>query len=189
MNSHRRTRVHARPPRGLALVVVLSMIILLTVLVSFAITVSNQDRQQASKQISNANVNEALESSLQYGRSLFFANYISSNQWSNYLALNYTGLPTTVPSGHNELVVPNLPSGFNCVVYARDDIDEPPGAGNPNVDNNLRIFVGAVCQTPDGKLAEISAPLEYNPTANTYTAQGSGGTQGINNYSRQQGYR
>jgi hypothetical protein len=177
-----------RRARGLALVVVLSMVVLLTVLVSFAITVSNQDRGYAGTQISNTTVNAALESSLQYGRELFASNYISSNQWSTYLSLNYSGIPTTVPAGHNELIVPSLPSGFTCVVYARDDIDEPPGQGNPNQDNNLRIFVGAVCQTPDGKTGELSAPLEYNPTS-SYTAQGSGGNQGVNNYSRQQGYR
>ncbi len=180
----------ARAQRGLALVVVLSMVTLLTVLVSFAIVVSNQDRTQASKQIYNADVNAALETSLQYGKAMFAANYISSNQWSTYLALNYTGLPTTIPSGHNELKVPAaaLPVNYTCVIYARDDFDEAPGLQNPSRDNNLRIFVGAVCQTPQGAIAEISAPLEYNPTQQ-YGAQGSGGTQGTNNAVRQQGYR
>jgi hypothetical protein len=40
------------------------------------------------------------------------------------------------------------------------------------VDNNLRIFVGAVCSQPSvtggGTVtAELSAPLEYNPPSGT----------------------
>ena len=174
----------------MAMVVVLSMVVLLTVVVSFAITMSNQDRGQASKEISNASVNAVMETSLQYARSMFAANYLTSNHWGTYLALDYTGIPnSSTLAAYPELNVPGIPSNFKCVVFARDDIDEPPGSNNPAVDNNLRIFVGAVCQTPDGKLAEMSAPLEYNPTATTYSSQGSGGTQGINNYARQQGYR
>jgi hypothetical protein len=176
-------------PRGLALVVVLSMVVLLTVLVSFAITISNADRTLAARQIYNSAGNEVLESALQYARGMFATNYLSSNQWSTYLGIDYSGIPATVPTGHPELSVPNLPSGYTCVVYAKDDIDEPVGHNNPSYDNNLRIFVGAVCQTPQGALSELSAPLEYNPTATTYSSQGSGGTQGINNYVRQQGYR
>jgi len=41
----------------------------------------------------------------------------------------------------------------------------------------------------NGKLSELAAPLEYNPPGTTYTGQSSGGTQGLNNYSRLQGYR
>jgi len=180
-----------RAQRGMAMVVVLSMVVLLTVLVSFAITISNQDRGQASKQISNAGIDAALESSLQYSRGLFAANYLTSNHWSNYLSLDYSS-PSSISSletAYPELVVPGLPSNFSCVAYARDDMDEPLGMNDAGVDNNLRIFVGALCTTPEGKTAEISAPLEYNPTATTYSSQGSGGTQGINNYARQQGYR
>jgi len=182
MSPDRSQITRSRAQRGLAMVVVLSMVVLLTVLVAFAITVSNQDRGQAGKQISNTTVNTVLEASLQYGKGMFAANYLTSNKWGDYLALDYTGLPATVPAGHNELVVPSLPGGYTCVVYARDNIDEQPS--NPNVDNDLRIFVGAVCQTPDGKIAEISAPLDYNPTALTYGSQGSGGTQGTNNAAR-----
>jgi hypothetical protein len=177
----------SRPQRGLAMVVVLSMVVLLTVLVAFAITVSNQDRGQAGKQISNATVNSVLEAALQYGKGMFAANYLTSNKWGDYLALDYTGLPTTVPAGHNELVVPSLPGGYTCVVYARDNIDEQPS--NPSVDNDLRIFVGAVCQTPDRKIAEISAPLDLNPTSLTYGSQGSGGTHGTNTAARTTTFR
>ncbi len=186
------TPINLRPAeRGMAMVVVLSMVVMLTVLVSFAITMSNQDRGQAGREISNASVNAAAETSLQYARSMFGSNYLTSHQWGDYLALSYAGIPDagSLTSAHPELVVPGLPAKFNCVVFARDDIDEVGAVNNPAVDNNLRIFVGAVCQTPDGKTAEISAPLEYNPTSTTYSAQGAGGTQGTNNYVRLQGYR
>lgn len=172
-----------RAERGMALVVVLSMVVLLTLMVGFAITSSGTDNRQMAKAFTNTNTTGVTESALQYGRSFFSANYL---QWSKYLAIDYSSYtvsPTQgqAPKNNPELQVPNLPTGYTCAIYARDDADElPPAAPNPQVDNNLRIFVGAVCLSPTGKLSELMAPIDYSSTAH-YTSQGSGGTQGNNN--------
>jgi hypothetical protein len=172
-----------RAPRGMALVVVLSMVVLLTLMVGFAIQVSGQDNRQTAKAVTNITITGVTESALQYGRSFFSANYQS---WNTYLALDYSGYTVTAtaataPGSHPELQVANLPSGYKCAIYARDDADElPPAAPNPQVDNNLRIFVGAVCLSPFGKISELMAPIDYSSTS-AYTSQGSGGTQGNNN--------
>jgi hypothetical protein len=148
--------------------VVLAIVTLVTVLVAFAITQGGRERTQAATSIHTLKLDDVTESSLQYARG-FFAQ-LPYARWNTYLAVSYP--PTQ--AGNPELFPP-MPanSNYSCYIYARDDEDEfPPAVPNPKVDNNLRIFVGAVCSQPSvtggGTVtAELSAPLEYNPPSGT----------------------
>lgn len=175
MNQVRKPAVHLARERGIALVVVLSMVVLLTLVVSFAITVSNRDGTQAGKRIHNLTVQNVTESALQYSRSFFSVNYLL---WHKYLGLTYPPVQGTNPE-----LFPVVPSGYSCYIYARDDADEiPPAIPDPTTDNNHLIYVGASCTGPQNTSAELSAPLLWDASRTGYTAQGSGGTHGINNY-------
>jgi hypothetical protein len=179
--------------RGFAMIVVLLIIALLTSVLGGAIYFSRQDRVHASKSVHNLTVQQVTESALQFGRSYFAQNYAG---WNTYLSYFLTARTVAqVKAAHPELV-PSLAAGTNydCYVYARDDVDElPPAANNPAVDNNLRIFVGAICTskagTPNPVTAELFAPLEYNPASQSCQSQFSGGTQGVNNCSTVAAYR
>lgn len=184
MSASAKCNTFVAPPRrarGIALVVVLSVVVLLTVLVSFALTVSNQDRAEAGKQVKNTVMLEATESALQYAKAFFYYRYL---YWNTYLALDYTGLPDTLPVGYGDMLVPNMPTGYRCAIFARDDADELATAANPLRDNNNRIYAGAVCKGPSGKISELLSPLEYNQAGQSYTAQNASGTQGLNNTTR-----
>jgi hypothetical protein len=172
-----------RRARGLALIVVLSVVLVMTLLVSFALQVSGTDRGEAGKGVKNTAMNTAIETSLQYSKAFFFARYTF---WNTYLALDYSTLPDTLPAGFQDLRVPNIPTGYLCAIFARDDADELLGGNNPARDNNNRIFAGAVCKGPSGKIAEAQTPLDCVGGCgnNVYNAQASGGTQGINNAAR-----
>lgn len=152
-----------RQDRGIAMLVVLVVVVLITLLVAFALTQAGQERTEAAKSIHVLRLDDVTESSLQYARG-FFAQ-LPYAKWNNYLALSYPPAQANNPE-----LFPPMPAGSNyrCYIYARDDEDEfPPAAPNPKVDNNLRIFVGAVCTEPGPSggvvTAELSSPLEYNP--------------------------
>jgi hypothetical protein len=147
----------------MAMLVVLAIVTLVTVLVAFAITQGGRERAQVATSIHSLRLEDVTESSLQYARG-FFAQ-LPYARWNAYLAVAYPPAQATYPE-----LFPPMPanSGYSCYVYARDDEDEfPPAVPNPQVDNNLRIFVGAVCSQPaaggGNVTAELSAPLEYNP--------------------------
>lgn len=147
----------------MAMLAVLAVVVLITLLVAFAITMSGQERTEAARSIHATKLDDATESSLQYARG-FFAQ-LPYAKWNTYLAVSYPPSKATNPE-----LFPALPAGsiYSCYIYARDDEDEfPPAAPNPKVDNNLRIFVGAVCTEPAANggvtTAELSSPLEYNP--------------------------
>jgi hypothetical protein len=82
-------------------------------------------------------------------------------------------------------------------MYSQDNVDEYGVTNNPSIDNDLLIYVGAVCaqhnqggsNQSEQLIAELSAPLLYSPTANIYQAQASGGSQGNNNDSTMNAYR
>ena len=91
-----------------------------------------------------------------------------------------------------------LASNFDCFMYAQDNVDEfAPVANNPNHDNDLLIYVGAVCaqknqggSTEQSQLvAELTSPLLYSPTGNIIQSQASGGSQGNNNDSQMNAFR
>jgi hypothetical protein len=174
-------------PRGFALVIVLLVIVLLSGVLGGAILYSRQDRLHAAKSVHNLGIQQATETTLQFGRQ-FFARKQTFDVWSTYLSYFLSARTFTRVSADHPELIPQFPAGtnYNCFVYARDDVDElPPAAVNPSTDNNMRIFVGAVCATAAGitpsLTAELIAPLEYNPNDNRYTAQASGGTDGANN--------
>ena len=182
-------RRHARD-RGMALLVALAVVVLIAAIVAAAIGWTKNDRLNAGKAVHNLSVQDLTESTLQFGRSFFAQNYAA---WNTYLAYFVTARTVTqVKTDHPELV-PSLPAdaGFDCFVYAKDDVDElPPAAVNPAVDNNLRILVGAVCVQQNGTLqSELIAPLELNPATRSCQSQFSGGTQGVNNCSAVATYR
>ena len=169
-----------RHPRdgGMALLVALAVVVLLAAVVAAAIGWTKNDRLNAGKAVHNLTVQDLSESTLQYGKSFFAQNYAA---WNTYLAYFVTARTVTqVKTDHPELMA-SLPAdaGFDCFTYAKDDVD-----------NNLRILVGAVCVQQNGTLqSELIAPLEFNPATQACQAQFSGGTQGVNNCSTVAAYR
>ena len=187
-----RRKTRGARDRGMAMLITLSVIVLLAALVATAVMWAKNDRINAAKAIHNLTVQDVTESTLQYGRALFAQPTMYQN-WGTYLAYFVTPRTfTQVQTDHAELI-PSLPAGagFNCFIYARDDVDEPAGVFNTSVDNNLRIFVGAVCTQQNGTLqSELVGALEYNPTGgNNCSSQFSSGTQGNNNCSTTPAYR
>jgi hypothetical protein len=179
------------------MLMVLSVIVLLTFLIVAAMTWSKSDRVRTGKLIHNQTVQELAESTLQYGRG-FYGQQTIYNKWSTYLTYFVTAKAfAQVNADHPELVPP-LPAdtGYDCFTYAKDDPDElPPAANNPQRDNNLQIFVGAMCvehSPPAGRAAlqaELIAPLQFNPAGSTCQAQFGAGTQGNNNCSSTVSFR
>ena len=168
------------------------MVVLLTAVVATALSWSKNDRLNAAKAVHNMTVQDVSESTLQYGRA-FFAQQAIYQQWNTYLAYFVPSRTfAQVKVDHPELI-PALPAGagFDCFTYARDDVDEPAGGFNSSTDNNMRIFIGAVCtQQGSTRQAELVAALEYNPTTgNSCSSQFSSGTQGNNNCSSAPNYR
>jgi Tfp pilus assembly protein PilX len=199
-------RAAHRTDRGMAIVVVLGIVALLLSIASFAIVLSQQERKNAGKEIHNASIQEMTESTLQLARNFFAANYF---KWGSYLAYfvdnpvqikDPTAAKTYVANlktAHPELFA-NPPSGYDCFMYAQDNVDEfPPVPNDPKRDNDLLIYIGAVCiqqqqggsTQRDQLIGELSAPLLYSPTANIYRSQASGGSQDNNNTSVVAGYR
>jgi hypothetical protein len=180
--------------RGMAMIVVLSIVVVLTVIVGTAITLSGQDQRNTGKVVHNTSLQDTTESALQFARFFFTQNY---SAWNTYLAYFTTARTLAqVQVAHPELMAPQpTGSNYSCFIYAKDDVDElPPAVNNPSVDNNLRIFVGAVCTQTSSQngtplQSELVAPLEYNPSASACQSQFSGGTQGVNNCSMASGYR
>ena len=191
----KQSRPHAHD-RGIAILTVVLILIVLSLLVEAAIMFSRQDNLHSGKHIHTTSLQDLTEATLQFGRGFFSQNYPTWNTYLGFFVTSHTF--AQVLASHPELIPP-LPAGvtgYNCYTYAKDDADElPPAVNNPGVDNNLRIFVGAVCIQTSGTngalplQAELSAPLEDNPAGNAYVAQGSGGSQGLNNMSTMPGYR
>jgi hypothetical protein len=184
-----------RSERGVALLMVLGVVVLIGLLVAVAMSWSQNDRSRTGKLVHNATVQQLTESTLQFGRGYYAQNYA---KWNTHLAYFIPARTVAkVKEDHPELFAP-IPadSGYDCYTYAKDDYDElPPAANNPASDNNMRILVGAFClekSPPPARAAlqaELVAPLEYNPGAQSCQAQFSGGTQGVNNCSTVAAYR
>lgn len=188
MTSSRRS-FPLRAARGMALVVVLVMVAVITSMVAFAITVSGRDNTQAGKRVHNLSVQNVAEGALQYARAFFTTNYLYWNKGSGkgYLGLTYptslSGSAAATFQTNNPELFPTVPAGYLCMVYARDDADElPPALPDPTHDNNQLIYVGAFCTGPGNIVAEVSAALIWDASRVTYGAQSSGGAHGINNY-------
>jgi len=206
--------MRSRRMSGMAMMVVLGIVVVLSMVVAFAITMSGRERGETGKLVHNLTIQGLTESTLQRARGFFALNYgPNGNTWNMYLAYFVDHPVILAPPGstaptvaqvntsvgqlttaHPELMNPNVPSGFSCWMYLRDNADEfPPLANNPRQDNDLLVYVGAVCaqtQTTTGSqqasplIAELTAPLLFNPTAAQYSNQASGGTQGLNNASQ-----
>lgn len=208
----------SRRMSGMAMVIVLGVVVLLSLVVAFAITMSGKERSDTGKLVHNMTLQELTESTLQRARGFFAVNYgLYGATWNLYLAYFVdnpviltpaggtaptfaqvkTSLAKITSDGHPELLNPNVPGGYSCYMYLRDNADEfPPLANNPRQDNDLLVYVGAVCvQTAQSGaqvtplVAELTAPLLYNPIAAQYSNQASGGTQGLNNASQVPGFR
>jgi len=198
-----------RAPRGMALLPIILLVAALTVVAAFAVKVSGTERAEAGKSVHNVNMQTMADTTLQLARNFFAGRY---QQWDTYLAY-FNANPvqlqsraamatyiTKVRGDHSELFVqlpPYLASNYDCFMYAQDNVDEfPPVANNPSHDNDLLIYVGAVCaqKTQGGStesnqlIAELSAPLLYAPP-NNITSQASGGSQGNNNDSQMNAFR
>jgi hypothetical protein len=179
------------------MLMVLSVVVLLTFLIVAAMTWSKSDRVRTGKLIHNQTVQELAESTMQYGRA-FYGQQAVYAKWNTYLAYFVTAKTFAQVKADHPEVVPPLPTdtGYDCFSYAKDDPDElPPAANDPQRDNNLQIFVGAMCveQSPPGGRAalqaELMAPLQFNPTGSSCQAQSGAGTQGNNNCSSTVGMR
>jgi hypothetical protein len=203
----------------MAMVIVLGIVIVLSLLVAFAVTMSGRERIATGKLVHNLSIQDLTESTLQRARGFFAQNYgPGGNTWNLYLAYfvdhpviltpsggsaptltQVNASITTLTTDHPELLNPNTPSGYVCYMFVRDNVDEfPPLANNPRQDNDLLVYVGAVCVETQARggsnqssplVAELTAPLLFNPTAAQYANQASGGTQGLNNSSQVPGYR
>ncbi len=202
--------------RGMAMVVVLSMVVVLGGIVAFAIIVSGQEARNTGRLVHNMTLQEQTEATLQFGRNFFASNYgFNGDKWNMYLnyfvdnpvvltpasqvAISLAKLKTdTFADGTKGaiLINPNVPIGTSCFIYCHDNVDElPPQMNNARKDNDLLIYVGAICvqQSQGGNtqanplVAELVAPLVFNPAQ--YGTQATGGTQGLNNLSNVPGFR
>lgn len=193
--------------RGIAMITVLGIVVFLTIIVAFAITISGRDQRETGKLIHNLNIQQMTEATLQRARGYFA---VRKDRWNPVLAYFVSNPvilqpPSAIPAaiakltsdGFGDLINPNTPQGYTCYMYARDNIDEfPPLNNNPSVDNDGMIYIGAVCvQTGSGGsaqssplIAELTAPL-LDSSSSGYKSQASGGTEGINNISQVSGYR
>jgi hypothetical protein len=192
-----------RAARGMALLPIILLVAALTVVAAFAMKVSGTERMEAGKSVHNVSMQTMADTTLQYGRNFFAVRY---QQWGTYLdyfvknpvqlasRANMTAYIAKLRTDRPELfiVLPSyLAANFDCFTYAQDNVDEFQTTNNPSVDNDLLIYVGAVCaqrnqggSTQGSQLiAELTAPLLYSPTANIIQSQASGGSQGNNNYS------
>jgi len=152
-----------RKHRGIALVIVLSMVVLVAFAVAFAITVASKDVRDSAKQIHNLTIQNVTEGAMQEARAFFSKNML---QWNTYLAV--TNPPDTAL--HADLY-PTVPAGFSCYIYARDDADElPPAVNNPLRDNNHTIYIGAVCNGPNNTSSELTGVLTFDDSRFKYTA-------------------
>ena len=191
-----------RPARGMALLPIILLVAALTLVAAFAIKVSGTERAEAGKAVHNTSMQTMADTTLQLARNFFASRY---QQWDTYLAyfnanpvqLASRGTMSTylakLRNDRPELFVQlpaYLAANFDCFMYAQDNVDEfSPVANNPSHDNDLLIYVGAVCaQRNQGGstesnqvIAELTAPLLYSPTANIIQSQASGGSQGNNN--------
>jgi hypothetical protein len=199
-----------RPARGMALLPILLLIAALTAVAAFAVKVSGAERAEAGRSVHNASMQTMADTTLQLARNFFATHY---QQWDTYLAY-FNANPVQLASRSTmsayiaklrtdrpELFVQlpaYLSSNFDCFMYAQDNVDEfAPVANNPGHDNDLLIYVGAVCaqRTQGGStessqlVAELTAPLLYSPTANVFQSQASGGSQGNNNDSTMTTFR
>jgi len=156
-------RPNGRRHRGMALVVVLSMVALVALAVVFAIKVSGKDMQDNGKQIHNLTVQNVAEGAMQQARAFYSKNML---QWDSYLAIRNP--PDR--SAHPELYA-TVPAGFSCYLYARDDADElPPAVNDPFHDNNHTVYIGSVCTGPGTTSAEVSGVLTFDDSRFTYAA-------------------
>lgn len=158
--------------RGIALVVVLSMIVLIALVVAFAINVGGKDTRDGAKQIHNLTVQNVTEGAMQQGRVLFSKNQLL---WDTYLAITYplTVTPAAIATfaAANPTLAPAVPAGYSCYVYARDDADElPPAVNNPRHDNNHVIYIGAVCSGPGNTTSELTSVLTFDDTRYRYAS-------------------
>jgi hypothetical protein len=199
-----------RSARGMALLPIILLVAALTAVAAFAVKVSGYERMEAGKSVHNVSMQTMADTTLQLGRNFFAARY---QQWGTYLTYfvnnpvqlanraNMAAYITKLRNDRPELFVQlpaYLAANFDCFMYAQDNVDEfAPVVNDPKVDNDLLIYVGAVCaQRNQGGstesnqiIAELTAPLLYSPTANVIQSQASGGSQGNNNGSLMNTFR
>ena len=165
----------ARAQRGFAIFAVLGVVLVMATIVAFTIAISSKERTNAGKNVHNQNVHNATESALQFAKGYFVHQY-PNGCWDRYLKYfvlhppktgSWADLSATVAAvkAFDPYLTPTE-SGFQCFLYARDDIDEVGSPNDPTKDNNLFIFVGAVCgQQVPGRtaplIAEVEAPLMF----------------------------
>ena len=169
------------------MIAVLGIVVLLATVTVFALSMAGKERREAAKSLHNITIQQLTESTLQLARNFFATHYGPGGAtWNSYLAYfvanplqldtatNIQSSITSLFTAHPELFAAT-PTGYSCFMYARDNVDElPPAANDPTRDNDLLIYVGAVCvetAVTSGNLplmAELTAPLLYNPTANIY---------------------
>ena len=134
------------------------------------------------KDIHNQTLQNVTEGALQYAKSYFALKYPGGG-WDTYLSFFVdqtaankivinpaSAIPntiTTVIQPFDAGLIPPVPAGFSCFIYARDDVDEEdPAPNDMRHDNNQLIYVGAVCSQsvdPQGQplVAELVAPVTF----------------------------
>jgi hypothetical protein len=193
-----------RAARGMALLPIILLVAALSVVAAFAVKVSGTERAEAGRSVHNVSMQTMADTTLQLGKNFFAAQY---PRWGTYLSYfvdhpvqlasrtNMSAYVKQLRIDHPELFVtlPNYAAAnFDCFMYAQDNVDEfTSGKNDPRVDNDLLIYVGAVCaqKTQGGStqndqiIAELTAPLLFAPP-NNIGSQASGGSQGNNNDSQ-----
>ncbi|HEX4383577.1 MAG TPA: hypothetical protein VH083_11525 [Myxococcales bacterium] len=165
--------------RGIALIVVLSMVVLIALAVAFAINVAGKDTRDNAKQIHNLTLQNVTEGALQQARAVFSAQMLN---WDKYLGATINGVTIVYPvtptdstavtlKSTNPELFPAVPSGFACFIYAKDDADEiPPATNNPTHDNNHTIYIGAVCSGPGSTTSELTGVLSFDDSRFKYAS-------------------
>ena len=94
----------ARSDRGMALLIVLGVVVLLSMMVAVAMSWSKNDRSRGAKLVHNLTVQELAESTLQFGRGYYAQNYAL---WNTHLAYFVSARTVAqVKTDHPELIAP-----------------------------------------------------------------------------------
>ncbi|BCR04645.1 hypothetical protein DESUT3_17140 [Desulfuromonas versatilis] len=143
--------------RGVAmLTVVIFSAVLLVVGSLLAYKVMTSTRTSGEQGVKTATYYSA-NAGIERARRVLSDSYEGATKWGNVLTLNSAGVYPTAPL-LNEAV-----GGQTVRVYVRDNNDDP--GGNYLLDNDLKVFVLAEGEGPDGTKTMVEALVFLDPTA------------------------
>ena len=165
--------------RGSAMLV--TMIVIASLLAGAAVLVSMQLASNRSSDLTRTGVSATYcaEAGLDAARSVVAANFA---MWGSALWACGSGpYPCAEPSWiSSALGTQNLTggSGSDYWIYIKDNDDElPPNANNPQVDNDLSVFVVSRCIKYVDDIKEVEELIQYSGGGQDYRSQ-----QGLGRY-------